>query len=254
MEVELTNSRVVAIDGGTATGKGRLIDELSQLLRLKGVPVIHLSTGSLYRAVAYAALGQVKGTLKGRRGKSEAELNKAALPGVRAMPAERLLELAHERHIEMHGGLVWIDGALASEDDQLKAPSVGIGSSIVAQLPLVRELVNTISRRQVNEFDGYVLIDGRDTTHTVVPDAPLKLLLTVTPEVAARRSHEHTIEEVIARDANDRGRPTGHGELRTADNPGDQVLVLPTDDHSPESVRDHVYRLMREIFPELPES
>lgn len=47
MNVELKNLRVVAVDGGTATGKGRLIDELAQLLRLKGVPVIHISTGSI---------------------------------------------------------------------------------------------------------------------------------------------------------------------------------------------------------------
>jgi hypothetical protein len=30
-------------------------------------------------------------------------------------------------------------------------------------------------------------------------------------------------------------------------------IVLSTDEHTPESVRDHVYALMREVFPELPE-
>jgi len=33
MKIELKNNRVVAVDGGTATGKGRLIEELAQLLR-----------------------------------------------------------------------------------------------------------------------------------------------------------------------------------------------------------------------------
>jgi cytidylate kinase len=87
----------------------------------------------------------------------------------------------------------------------------------------------------------------------VVPDARLKLLLTVAPEVAAQRSQEHGIEEIIARDVNDRSRQRGHGELRASEDPGEGVMVVATDAHSPESIRDYVYELMREVFPELPE-
>ncbi|HEY2004655.1 MAG TPA: (d)CMP kinase [Candidatus Saccharimonadia bacterium] len=233
--LELTNRRVVAVDGGTATGKGRLIEELSQLVRLKGVPVVHLSTGSLYRAVTWAGLQEAKGRV---------EL-------VRQMGAEQLMKLARERQVEMHGGVVWMDGMPASVEDQLKAPGVGNAISSVAAHPEVRELVNTLTRRQINEFDGYLLIDGRDITHTVAPDAALKLLLTVSPDVAAQRSREHTREEIIARDAADRAHK--FGALRHPDDPGKDVIVLPTDEHTPESVRDHVYRLMRKMWPELPE-
>lgn len=232
--VELTNRRVVAVDGGTATGKGRLIEELSQLMRLKGIPVVHLSTGSLYRAVTYAALEQVRGDV----------------PKARAMSPEQLMALAKERQVEMHGGVVWLDGSPADVDTQLKGPGVGNAISSVAAHPEVREFVNRLARRQINEFDGYVLIDGRDTTHVIVPDADLKLLLTVAPEVAAQRSREHTREEIIARDEADRKHK--HGALRHPDDPGEGVIVLPTDEHTPESVRDHVYKLMRKTFPELP--
>jgi cytidylate kinase len=114
----------------------------------------------------------------------------------------------------------------------------------------IRQMVSEITRRQINEFDGFALIDGRDIGHKVVPDAPLKLLLTVDPHIAAQRSHEHTIDEIIARDTRDRARP--YGELRHAHDPGEGVIVLPTDSHTPESARDHVYNLMREVFPELP--
>ncbi len=251
MDIELTNQRVVAIDGGTATGKGRLIDELSQLMRLKGVPVLHISTGSLYRAVAYAALDRVRGQVKAKRTKAVAEVNREALDLVRAMEPGRLLELARARRVEMHGGMVWLDGAAASVDDQLKGPGVGTGASIVSGHLPVRQFCDAITRRQVNEFDGYVLIDGRDITHTVTPDAPLKLLLTVAPHIAAERSHEHTIEEIIERNERDHGHK--FGTLRRAEDPGAGVIVLPTDNHTPESVRNHVYGLMRQVFPELPE-
>jgi cytidylate kinase len=233
MDVELKNKRVVAVDGGTATGKGRLIEELAQLMRLKGVPVIHASTGSIYRAVAVAALDAAKNIDK-----------------VRALKPARLLALAEKRQIAMHGGQVWMDGAAVSVDDTLKASGVGMAASVVSSVIDVRHLISEITRRQINEFDGFALIDGRDIGHTVVPDAPLKLLLTVAPEVAATRSREHTIDEIIARDERDRAKP--FGELRHAHDPGEGVIVLPTDTHTPESVRDHVYELMREVWPELP--
>jgi len=236
-KVELTNQRVVAVDGGTATGKGRLIDELSQVMRLKGLPVLHLSTGSLYRAVAFVSMEKSGGGPK-------------ALDKLRATRPERMIELARKRQLELHGGLVWIDGAPASVDDQLKGPGVGNGASIVGKFLPVREFINEIVRRQVNEFEGYVLIDGRDIGGHVVPDAPLKLLMTVAPEVAAKRSSEHTMDEIIARNHADQTRE--HGPLPHPGNVGADVIVMPTDDHTPESARDHVYALMRRVFPELP--
>lgn len=235
MDVELINQRVVAVDGGTATGKGRLIEELAQLMRLKGVPVIHASTGSIYRAVAVAAL----------------EASRHDMVKVRKLSPARLLGLAARRQVAMHGGQVWMDGAPVNVDEVLKASGVGMAASVVSGVIEVRHLISDITRRQINEFDGFALIDGRDIGHMVVPDAPLKLLLTVAPEVAAERSREHTMDEIIARDERDRAKP--YGELRHAHDPGEGVIVLATDMHTPESVRDHVYGLMRETFADLPE-
>lgn len=249
MDIVLHNLRVVAVDGGTATGKGRLIEELAQLLRQKGIPVIHASTGSIYRAVAYAAIEAAAPEVPDKLGLTEAEINHGALDLVREMDAEQLLTLARERQIEMHGGQVWIDGAPAVVDEQLKAPAVGTGASIVGGVREVRDLVDGVARRQINEFDGFVLVDGRDIGHQVVPDAPLKLLLTVEPEVAAARSREHTLEEIVARDSRDRARD--YGQLKHPDNPGEGVIVLATDDHTPESLRDHVFELMRGVFTGL---
>ena len=249
-EVELTNRRVVAIDGGTATGKGRLVDELSRLLRSKGVPAIHLSTGSVYRGVTYVALHKARVRLTGKRGTDEGEIVKRMVAAVKQMTEAELAGLAHNHQVELHGGLTWIDGGPADIDIQLKAPGVGLAIPYVAGFPEVREFVNQVTRRQINEFDGFVLLDGRDTTHVVVPDAPLKLMLLVAPEIAAKRSVEHTVDEIIARDEADRRHK--HGALRHPDDPGENVLVVPTDSHTPESVRDLVYGLMQKTFGNLP--
>jgi cytidylate kinase len=249
MDVALNNLRVVAVDGGTATGKGRLIEELAGLLRQKGIPVIHASTGSVYRALAYAAIEKAAPEVADKLGLTDAEINHKALDLVREMSAELLLSLARDRQIEMHNGAVWIDGAPAQGDEQLKAPGVGTGASILGGVKEVRHLINGITRRQINEFDGFALIDGRDISHEVVPDAPLKLLLTVAPELAAARSREHSLEEIIARDTRDRGRE--YGQLKHPDDPGEGVIVLATDEHTPESLRDHVYKLMQGVFSGL---
>ncbi len=241
MDVELTNIRVVAVDGGTATGKSRLVEELAGLLRRKGVPALHVSSGHLYRAVTYLALKSSR-----KRDPKEAAV------WVREHTNEHsLVKLAIKHQVQMHGGLAWIDGAAAEVETQLKAPGVGLALPHVASFLPVREVVNALIRRQVNEFDGYVLIDGRDIGHGVVPDAPLKLLLVVSPEVAAARSKEHTVEEVVARDTADRAH--AHGALRHPNDPGDGVRVVATDAHTPESIRDEVYGLMREVFAGLPE-
>jgi cytidylate kinase len=250
-QVELINRRVVAVDGGAATGKGRLMDELSQLLRLKGIPVLHISTGSIFRAVAWCAMQHAQTRVKDKSKKTDAEVVAETLQLVRAMPAETYLRLAAQHHMELHSGLVWLDGAPASIEVQIKGPGVGVGSSIVSVPIPVRHLMEELVRRQINEFDGYVLIDGRDITNGVVPDAALRILMTVAPNIAAQRSPEHTIDELIARDESDRAKP--YGALRHPDDPGEGVIVLPTDNHTPESVRDHVYALMRRTFPELPE-
>lgn len=248
--IELTNLRVVAVDGGTATGKGRLIMELASLMRSKGVPVIHLSTGSLYRAVTYVSLQLTRTQVSARRTKSESEILAGSVALLRETDEKKMLSLAIDRHIEMHSGAVWIDGKPADVDEQLKGPGVGNGVPIVAANLGVRQLVNRLTRLQVNEFDGYVLIDGRDISYQVVPDAPLKLLLTVAPQIAAQRSQERTMEEIIATD--DADRRHRYGALKHPEDPGEGVRVLPTDDHSPESVRDFVYGLMCDVFRELP--
>ena len=249
MEIELTNERVVAIDGGTATGKGRLIEELSRLLRSKGVSVIHVSTGHIYRAVALACVEKASAKVAGKRDKTPFEIAAEALKLVREWTPEQILACAQARDIAMHGGVVWMDNSPTTEE-MLKGPSMGMGSSFVSEPRIVRDYANVVARLQANEFDGFVLMDGRDTTHTILPDAKLKILLTVAPTVAAQRSLENTIEEIIARDLNDRSKP--YGMLKHPDDPGDGVIVMPTDAHSPESARDHVYELMKKIFPGLP--
>lgn len=244
--VSLVNNRVVAIDGGTGTGKSRLGEELAQHLRRKGVPALFISTGYLYRAVTWVVLQEALGKVRGPK----AQKVDAAVKLVRAMDEMVMVHAAQRHQIAMHIGQVYIDEAAAVVEDQLKAPGVGLAIPHVAGFLAIRELVNAATRRQVNEFDGWVIVEGRDIGHTVLPEAPLRLLLVVSPEVAAKRSFEHTVEQIKARDASDRAHL--HGALKHPEDAAGYTHVFSTDDHSPESVRDFVYGLMQAKFTYLP--
>ena len=76
--------------------------------------------------------------------------------------------------------------------EAIRAPHVSGAVSGVARVPEVRAQVNELFRSLVAEapFDA-VVVEGRDITTVVAPDAPVRILLTAAPEVrAARRAGE----------------------------------------------------------------
>lgn len=143
---------VIAIDGPAASGKGTISRLIAQHF---GLP--HLDTGLLYRAVARDVLA------------GGAQLDDE-------VKAERLA--------------LGLD--LASLDDAgLRHPRVGDAASIVARFSRVRRALLDVQRRFAHQPGGAVL-DGRDIASVVCPDADVKLFITASIEVRARRrTDEH---------------------------------------------------------------
>ena len=69
-----------------------------------------------------------------------------------------------------------------------------------ARVPAVRQSVNAMFRAMVAGSGRVgVVVEGRDITTVVAPDAPVRILLTAAPEVrAARRSAELTGDDTTA--------------------------------------------------------
>jgi len=100
------------------------------------------------------------------------------------------------------------------EHDALRTPDVAQAASKVAAMPAVRAALIDFQRSFATRAGGAVL-DGRDIGTVICPEAPVKLFITATPEVRARRRFEElsgkgmdvTYEEVLAdveaRDARD---------------------------------------------------
>lgn len=185
--------KVIAIDGPAGSGKSTVARALAERLGLG-----YLDTGSMYRAVAYAAL------------RDEVD------------PADevRLGEIVERIDLEVDQGDVRVDGVDASAE--IRGPEVTRAVSVVAANPRVRDELRRRQRDWVADHGGGV-VEGRDIGSVVFPDAQLKVYLDARPEVrAARRSKEvHDVDhatvaaDLARRDALDQGR--AHDPLREAD-------------------------------------
>lgn len=175
---------VIAIDGPAAAGKGTLARKLADHLGYA-----YLDTGSLYRAVGLTMI---------RAGVSLDDATKAAAIAT-------TLDL----------GIV--------TDPAIRDEQTGQAASKVAAMPQVRAALLDLQRRIAKSPPGGkpgAVLDGRDIGTVVCPDAPVKLYVTASDEVRAKRrllelhvkGQDLTFEAVLAdlrhRDAQDRSRAT----------------------------------------------
>ncbi len=103
------------------------------------------------------------------------------------------------------------------EADDLRTPEVAQAASRVAANPDVRQALLDFQRAFATR-DGGAVLDGRDIGTVICPEAQVKLFVTATDEVRARRrhaeltgkGHDLTLTEVLedlrARDARDSAR------------------------------------------------
>ena len=149
--------RVIAIDGPAGSGKSTVARAVADRLELE-----YLDTGAMYRGVAHAVL---------RRG-----IN----PTDRAAVAE----VARAVSLDVTRSSCLVDGEDAS--GAIRGPEVTGAVSAVAANPDVRVEMVARQREWVAELGGGVM-EGRDIGSVVFPDAEVKVYLTASPEVRARR-------------------------------------------------------------------
>ncbi len=189
---------VIAVDGPAAAGKGTLARRLAAALDLA-----HLDSGALYRAVGLAVL---------RAGGDPAD-EAAAVAAAASLDTGRL------------------------SDPALRAPETGDAASRVAAFPSVRAALLDFQRRFArNPPAGRrgAAIDGRDIGTVVVPDAPVKIFVTASPDERARRRfaelqaagadviYPAVLSELEARDGRDSSRAVA--PLK----PADDAAILDT--------------------------
>ena len=150
----------IAIDGPAAAGKGTLSRRIAETYGFH-----HLDTGLTYRATAKALLD-------------------ANLPLDDAAVAEKVaLEL----------DLMGLDRSVLSRHE------IGEAASKVAVMPAVRRALVEAQRKFATKQPGTVL-DGRDIGTVVCPTAPVKIYVTASAEVRAKRRYDEILANGAAAD------------------------------------------------------
>jgi cytidylate kinase len=177
MEVVNGERVVVAIDGPAGSGKSTLARRLAEELGL-----IYLNTGTMYRAVARAALDH----------------------GVDVDDGVGVAELARRMSFEIDRSAsppsLLVEGRRAEEE--LERADVEAVVSAVARHPEVRSVLREEQRRLGSEG---AVVEGRDIGTVVFPNADVKVFLQADPvERAARRQEERgdpdpALAEALAR-------------------------------------------------------
>ena len=169
---------IIAIDGPAASGKGTIARLVAEHYSL---PV--LDTGLLYRAVA-------RDTAARGRPLDDAE---AAAAAARTLDPKSL------------------------DDPALRGAKAGEAASMVGRIPQVRAALLEFQRDFARQPGGAVL-DGRDIGTVVCPDAEVKIFVTATPDVRARRrfaelqargeivTYPRVLEDIVERDRRDSSR------------------------------------------------
>ena len=179
------NPLVIAIDGPSGSGKSSTAQLVATRLGLA-----YLDTGAMYRAIAVGC--QAGGLLDDPE-------------GIVGFTARAQLTMG----TDPSGATVALNGVDVS--DEIRSSEVSAGVSKVATIQAVRDMLTAQMRRIVAASDG-IVVEGRDITTVVCPQAQVRVLLVA--DVAVR----------MARRDNQMGGVLTPGELR------DQVVRRDRDD------------------------
>jgi len=185
--------RAIAIDGPAGAGKSTLAKRLA-----KELGYVYVDTGAIYRTVGYYIW----------------------LCGIGGRDADGVARLIDEVNVKIeYPG----DGVqhmiLNGKDitDDIRTPEISSYASQVSAHKCVRDYLLETQRELARTHN--VVMDGRDIGTVVLPDAQVKIFLTASPEVRAKRRHleltekgiKDTYEKVLAdmkqRDLQDSTRP-----------------------------------------------
>lgn len=216
---------VVAIDGYSSCGKSTIAKELA-----RHAGYTYVDTGAMYRAVALYLL-----------------------QNNHPMDCDNLQDLLQGIHITFS---LQPDGSqhtmLNGEDVEhlIRTLEVGNMASQISPIRQVRQYL--VAQQQAMGKQKAIVMDGRDIGTVVFPDAELKLFLTASPQVRAKRRYdelkakgENPIMEDVLADINDRDYRDSHraeSPLRQAED----AIVVDNSYMTREEQMEHIIHLFTE--------
>ena len=157
-------SKVVAIDGPAGAGKSTVARLLAERCGFT-----YVNTGSLYRAIAWAAAG---------KGVDIRNLQTGFLEGL---------------DLEYVDGRLLVNGVDPGEE--LRSTACSAAASAVATQSAVRKFLLPVQRNAAEK--NWIVMEGRDIGSVIFPDAAYKFFVTASVEERARRRLEQNANETL---------------------------------------------------------
>lgn len=159
----------IAIDGFSSCGKSTMAKDLAER-----IGYVYIDTGAMYRSVTLFAIRNRLFNSDGSVKANELENHMKDLH-----ISFRLNEKTGRPDTYLNGELV---------ETEIRGMEVSNHVSAIAALPFVRTAM--VAQQQQMGRDKGVVMDGRDIGTTVFPDAELKIFVTASAEVRARRRYD----------------------------------------------------------------
>lgn len=197
--------KVVAIDGPAGSGKGTVAKTLAKLCNLT-----YIDTGAMYRAIAYLTL------------KNNIDIT----------DEEKIVDMARSSRIDFIDGKTYLNGIDVSDD--IRTMEVTRIVSPISSIVKLREILVDLQRKMAEGKD--VIMEGRDITTVVFPNADYKFYLDASVTERANRrfkentlkgmnvSYEEILENIKKRDYNDM-----HKEVGALTRTKDSIYIDSTD-------------------------
>ena len=184
-------NKIIAIDGPAGSGKGTLAKALAKKFNL-----VNIDTGATYRCVALKTLNE----------------------GIDINDTDKIIEISNNIDIDLlPDGRVLLDGKDVTKE--IRSKEVTNIVSPISSIVKVRENLVDIQRKIASGKD--VVMEGRDITTVVFPNATYKFYLDASIESRAERrykenlekgidtSYEEVLENIKSRDYNDMHKEVG---------------------------------------------
>ena len=166
----LCKNYVIAIDGEAGTGKSTLAKNIA-----KKYNIVYMDTGAMYRCVTLDMLNK----------------------GISMDDTKKIQQMLDDIKIEIENNNGEDRFILNGEDvtKKIREKNVNDNVSQVSHIPVVRERMVELQRRLAN--GKKIVMEGRDIGTNVFPNAQVKIYLTASAQVKAKRRYEQNKENGI---------------------------------------------------------
>jgi cytidylate kinase len=213
--------KVIAIDGPSGAGKSTIAKLIAREMGFD-----YLDTGALYRAVAFAL----------RNNDIDGEDSDS-----------KIMYVLKKTDIAFNNGRVFLNGKDVSED--MRSKEIDYYSSVFSARKVVRDFLLDAQRNAATTNN--IVVEGRDTTTVLFPNAWKKIYLDASPDERAKRRYlqfkdkgayanpEEAKRDVMERDMRDSNRDLA--PLKRAEN----AFLLDSSNLSVEQAKEEILRFIK---------